>query len=335
MDYLSSPWTGLSDAANFVGSVCSLQYLGSPHTPKLFTIYQKFKFNWQPGFYLITLWLNSGNFQSIRVSGDLRKVRCLEWRLWDKNCCRKYKLSLREILLVWAKHKPPGVYGHFIYSTPWGRKSGPFPCLRSSEQASAFCVLKSSWQARRLVEWGMEQTLGKGHVWGGDDGREKTSKDSDTLQAQGRPLRYTYCTNANTHRNVPMIMTQIVSHCINQPYLIYKSHLWLFLQNFWVNKNAHPPSLLRDGLQGKSGWAPCRAHAMSGGTSLHWSRRNSCCVATNTFFSLIFLVSRILTQVWGLILKPAKVLGWMIMTDICGTPNRNGIIHYCGISFFF
>lgn len=64
MDHLSSPWTGWSDAANtthdFVGSVCSLQYLGSTHATKLFTISLKFKFNWQPGFYLVTLLLNSG-----------------------------------------------------------------------------------------------------------------------------------------------------------------------------------------------------------------------------------------------------------------------------------
>lgn len=45
----------------------------------------------------------------------------------------------------------------------------------------------------------MEQTRGKSQVWGGDDEREKTPKDSDRLQAQGRPSSCTYCTNANTH----------------------------------------------------------------------------------------------------------------------------------------
>lgn len=78
----------------------------------------------------------------------------------------------------------------------------------------------------------MEQTLEKGPVWGGDDETEKTAKDSDVLQAQGRPLNCTHCTNVNTHINMPMIIKQIVFHCINQPYLIYKPHLWLFLQNF-------------------------------------------------------------------------------------------------------
>lgn len=78
----------------------------------------------------------------------------------------------------------------------------------------------------------MEQTLGKGHTWGEDDEKVKTPKDSDMLEAQGRPLNCTYCTDVNTHINMAMIIKQIVFHCINQPYLSHQPHLWLFLQNF-------------------------------------------------------------------------------------------------------
>lgn len=63
----------------------------------------------------------------------------------------------------------------------------------------------------------MDQTLGKSCAWrrGSENGEHQ--RHSNTPEAQGRTSNYTYCTNVNTHINMPMDeLKNTPFHFINQ-----------------------------------------------------------------------------------------------------------------------